>query len=378
MGDGYDVVVCTRCGAGFADGVPSQPEMDRYYAEQSKYSYDPAGGCESPWDFARFEATADQVVSHLKSKEARILDIGCATGGLLSVFERRGFPNVTGVDPSPECAEAAARLYALKVRTAALSGIRGWTERFDLVLMLGTLEHIREAGDAVRTAAGLLAPGGLLYCAVPDTEGLPEHPGSPYQQFSVEHVNFFSLHSLDRLLGSCGLAPVDRARWSVEWRSGVIEPIASGLYRAGPVAPASFDAATGPALERYLEISREGDREILGVIEAIARSREPILVWGAGSLTRRLLATTRLGEASIAAFVDGNTHLAGGTLAGKPILSPGELGGRGETILISSLAFREEILGEIRGKRGLRNPVISLTGEKPTGSEGPRETRAHP
>src|ERR1700677_5030046 len=83
MGEGYDVVVCNRCGAGFADGIPSQAEMDRYYAEQSKYTYDHAGGAESPWDLKRFELTVEQVAPHLKSLDARILDIGCATGGLL-------------------------------------------------------------------------------------------------------------------------------------------------------------------------------------------------------------------------------------------------------------------------------------------------------
>ncbi|HEY5078935.1 MAG TPA: class I SAM-dependent methyltransferase, partial [Opitutaceae bacterium] len=124
LGGGYDVVVCSGCGAGFADGIPSQPEMNRYYAEQSKYTYSHADGAESPWDAGRFEATVDQVLPHLGSREARILDIGCATGGLLAAFKRRGFTNVTGADPSPECAAAAMRLYGINVRTSALGGMR--------------------------------------------------------------------------------------------------------------------------------------------------------------------------------------------------------------------------------------------------------------
>ena len=27
---GYDVVVCERCGGGYADGIPDQPAFDRY------------------------------------------------------------------------------------------------------------------------------------------------------------------------------------------------------------------------------------------------------------------------------------------------------------------------------------------------------------
>ena len=360
LGDGYQVVVCLRCGAGFADGIPTQEAMDRYYSEQSKYSYDSSGGRESPWDFRRFEATADQVVPHLRSADARILDIGCATGGLLSVLRDRGFPNVTGADPSPACAEAAARLHGLKVRTAALSKLGDWEERFDLVLMVGALEHIREARDAVQTASRLLAPGGLLYCAVPDVEGLTGSPGSPFQQFSVEHVNFFSLGSLDRLLGSCGCVPVETARWSVEWRSGVSEAIASGLYREGKAGEPVFDDRTGPALERYVEISTAGDRAIKALADSFRESREPILVWGAGTLARRLLATTALGEANIVAFIDANPHLRGGRLANRPILAPDQVAGMGERIFICSAAFHDEILEIIRGKMGLKNAVVSL------------------
>ena len=30
---GYDVVVCKRCGCGYADGIPDQAAFDRYYHE---------------------------------------------------------------------------------------------------------------------------------------------------------------------------------------------------------------------------------------------------------------------------------------------------------------------------------------------------------
>jgi hypothetical protein len=36
---GYDVVVCDRCGGGYADGIPDQLAFDRYYRDMSKYEY---------------------------------------------------------------------------------------------------------------------------------------------------------------------------------------------------------------------------------------------------------------------------------------------------------------------------------------------------
>jgi SAM-dependent methyltransferase len=434
LGDGYDVVVCQACGAGFADGIPSQERLDRYYAEQSKYTYDHAEGAESPYDIKRFEIIADQAIPFLPTHDARILDIGCATGGLLSVFKQRGFSNVLGIDPSPVCAAAARRLHGVQVRVATLAELAGWHERFDLVLMVGVLEHLREVQPAVRAVVARLNPGGLFYGAVPDVEGLAACHNAPYQQFSVEHVNFFSGQSLGRLMAVCGLTPRQTWRQIVEWREDITEPVVSGIYEVPPVAevpsfkfqvpriqssttavpqvsssvpsaevpssklqvprehnaspssavrpslsPSSavgaaaklrrsedgspslqVDDTTEPALERYLDQCRAGDERLLSVIEGLVRSQEPILVWGGGTLTRRLLATSRLAEANIVGFVDSNPGIQGHRLAGRDVFSPTQIAGRNEAILISSKAFEHEIIDTIRNQLKLPNQVITL------------------
>ena len=389
LGDGYDVVVCQACGAGFADGIPSQERLDRYYAQQSKYTYDHAEGAESPYDIKRFEIIADQVIPFLPSHDARILDIGCATGGLLSVFKQRGFSNVLGIDPSPVCVEAARRLHGVKVRVATLAQLAGWHERFDLVLMVGVLEHLREVQPAVRAVVARLNPGGLFYGAVPDVEGLAACHNAPYQQFSVEHVNFFSGQSLSRLMTVCGLTPRQTWRQMVEWREGITEPVLSAIYSltpSGEVPSSKFqvpkslpsfalkssvfhieseqmaapDRTTAPALERYLVLCREQDEKLYAIIERLVRSQEPILVWGGGTLTRRLLATSRLAEANIVGFVDSNPGIQGHRLADREIFSPTQIAGRNEAIMVCSKAFEREIVGMIRDQLHLTNQVILL------------------
>ena len=417
LGDGYDVVVCNACGAGFADGIPTQEELNRYYAEQSKYSYDGSGGAESVFDIRRFELTVNQVVPHLRNKEMRILDIGCATGGLLSVLKKRGYNNVLGADPSPTCAEAARRLHDVEVRAATLTQLAGWGERFDLILMLGVLEHLRDVGPAVQVVTSLLKPGGQFYAAVPDVEGLADSRNAPFTQFSMEHVNFFSCQSLTGLLAGNGMAPVQTWQEVVEWREGVTEPILAGLFKvgggrleagggealpqssvlspnqSGTINPSSVirpqssvtssmssgahppstvlqpptsrllppsDLVTGPSLERYITVSHAGDEAIRAKIDRLVASREPLLVWGAGALTRRLLASTRLAEANIIAFVDSNTHFQGTQLAGRNILSPTQLAARPEAILICSVAFEREITRTIQETLKLPNRLITL------------------
>jgi 2-polyprenyl-3-methyl-5-hydroxy-6-metoxy-1,4-benzoquinol methylase len=388
LGGGYDVTVCGNCGAGFADGIPSQAELDRYYAERSKYTYAHANGAESPYDFKRFELIADQLEPHLPSKDARILDIGCATGGLLAVLKRRGYANVLGSDPSPACADAARRLHGIEVRAAALAEHAAWEDRFDVVLLVGVLEHLHEVRPAVKTIARLLRPGGLLYCAQPDVEAFAACENAPFQQFSMEHVNFFSQHSLQRLMAAEGLAPRRTWRWMVEWREGITDSVVSGVFsgekgegnrdvgnggshrrglkgaenekdRSSSDGPPS-DGVTAPALRDYLALSSAQEAAAIRQIEELVRTREPVLIWGAGTLTRRLLATTALGRANIVAFVDSNPALCGQTLAGRVVLSPGDLAGRVETVLICSRVFEAEIRRMISRSLHLANRVRSL------------------
>ena len=361
LGDGYNVVVCAACGAGFADGIPVQAELDDYYAQRSKYTYAHTAGAESPYDFKRFELIADQIEAHLPDKSARILDIGCATGGLLAVLRRRGYLNVMGSDPSATCAEAAQRLYGIEVKTATLVQHATWTERFDAVLLVGVLEHVREVRAAVQVVAELLALGGKLYCNQPDVGTFAECRNAPYQQFSTEHVNFFSRVSLCRLLAYAGLAPLQLCHTQIEWREGMTDSMLSGVFgRAVGVNDQGLDAITQAALRCYVEQSSAQEAGVLRVIEDLVRSQEPILIWGTGSFTRNLLASTPLCKANITAFVDSNPSQQNHSLLGRQTLAPTALKERPEAILICSAAFGGEIRRCISVELRLPNRVRSL------------------
>lgn len=373
LGEGYDVAVCGDCGAGFADGILTQNELDRYYAERSKYTYAHAGGAESPYDFKRFEVIADQIEAHLPSRDARILDIGCATGGLLAVLQQRGYTHLLGSDPSPACAEAARRLHGVEVRTATLAEHAAWADRFDAVLLVGVLEHLREVRDALGTVRALLSPGGVVYCAQPDVEAFAACENAPYQQFSTEHLNYFSNPSLARLMEAVGLVEATSWRWMIAWRAGVTDSVVSGVYRAPSAGSAGMarghqdeslrqsfrrDTVTRPALAAYLARCEAEDAALRRVIDALVVSGEPILVWGTGTLTRRLLATGALEAAKVRAYVDSDSAGAPRTFAGRPVLAPADLLHRSETIFVASRPFADEIVSKIRNELGLKNRVV--------------------
>ena len=187
---GYTVVVCNACGAGYADGIPGQRVFDQYYREMSKYEYHQRDGAESPYDERRMAIIASIIAPHVPRRDARILDVGCATGRLLADLRAKGFPNVEGLDPSPACAVAAKRLYDIRIRTNTLAELGAEDERFDLVILVGVLEHLCDLDESFTHLRAILPVGGLLYVEVPDAETFADCPSAPYQDFSTEHISF--------------------------------------------------------------------------------------------------------------------------------------------------------------------------------------------
>jgi SAM-dependent methyltransferase len=348
--DGYDVVVCRHCGFAFADGVPTQAEFDAYYRELSKYEYQHRSGRAPDWILDRCRGMVEIMRPFIPSPEARILDIGCATGALLGVIKECGFPNVLGIDPAPACAEAAERLYGVRVLTRSLFDLTSLGQTFDVAILTGVLEHVRDLRPALAQVAAVLPPGGVVYVEVPDATGFVDCPNAPFQEFSVEHVNFFSEASLANLMGVHGFSQALHRREMRELSRQALEPAVCSLFRKDRPPSTDFerDTETEPALAAYVRHGEAIDERVRRIIGELADSGRPVLVWGTGSHTLRLLATSRLSQANVRAYVDSNPRYHGKQLGGVPIIAPEELRRRTEPILISSWVYQGEIATQIR------------------------------
>ena len=95
-------------------------------------------------------------------------------------------------------------------------------------------------------------------------------------------------------------------------------------------------------------------------IAAIAVSGRPIIVWGVGTHTTRLMATSALADANIVAFIESNARYHGKSLLGRPIWAPAALHERTEPVLVSSRVFQQEIATQVREGLGCANELILL------------------
>lgn len=359
---GYDVVVCHACGFGFADGIPPQEVFDTYYRDMSKYENHQRDGEESPADLSRFEGYAAEIKRHLPSRSARILELGSATGKLLYLLKEAGYPDPVGLDPSPACSEAAGRLYGVQVLTGVLADLASLGESFDFIIGMEILEHVRELSQSLKIIRDRLEPGGLLYVDVPDATRFADFPDSPFQQFSTEHINFFSRESLANLLQASGFETVHLADDLQDQSDTTKMPVVTGLFRKVDRSPPrpTPDERTRPTLEAYISNSRGVDEHLHKTILDLVVSGEPIIVWGVGTHTQRLLATSRLPDARIVAFVDSNQRYRGKALNGRPIHGPDDIRGLPHRILVSSRVFQREIARQIREGHGFSHELILL------------------
>ena len=363
---GYDVVACRHCGFCFGDHIPGQDAFDRYYHVMSKYESNRRAPDPADPDRQRFVAMAP-VIERAARPEERILEIGCASGQLLHVLKERGFSRLRGIDPSPTCGKIAREGYGIAVDCATFSNLKTSEPLADLVILVGVLEHICDLDQAMAVLKTLVPAGGRLFVTVPDASRYSTGVDAPFQEFSVEHINYFGPLSLANLMDAHGFDPLFCDRDMIQANVRTITPVIHGAFtkRAGSPAvsnwkPSRPDPETEPGLRKYLAKSQREHEAVLPVLEELARPPRPVLVWGAGAHTLRLLAASPLAQANLAGIIDSNPRYQGKYIAGLPVLSPEPCPDENAVVLVSSRVYQEEICRQIRDRLGWKNKIITL------------------
>jgi ubiquinone/menaquinone biosynthesis C-methylase UbiE len=358
------VVACEQCGFCFNDTPCSREDYDRYYRDISKYA-DPrlsSGAGASPQDTRRLAETAGVIRDFAGTAAASILDIGCGAGGLLDSLAMLGFKPLVGMDPAPACVEQVTRRGHRGVVGTLDDHPLGGDRSFGGIVLSHVLEHVRDVEAALASVRRLLAPDGWLYVEVPDATRYGECLIAPFQDFNLEHINHFSAGSLRNLLKAHSWCVAREAAKTLDLGHGRGYPAVYAFARPALPTAVETDPTARNALAAYTTESIRSMQAIERMLESEVRGR-PILVWGVGQFTMRLLGETSLGRAAIAAFIDSNPVHHGRTLAGRPILAPAELHGHvaaDSPIVIGSLVNLESIEVAIRDS-GLANTIIRLT-----------------
>jgi SAM-dependent methyltransferase len=140
------------------------------------------------WWFVGRRRIIASILSDLlgERNDLRILDVGCGTGGMLPLLAAHG--RVTGVDPAQAAIHYATRRYPGVATLIQVDFPRQLPPGvdYDLVTLFDVLEHLDDDATALRCAASLLRPGGILIVTVPALPSL----WSPHDVINQHHRRY--------------------------------------------------------------------------------------------------------------------------------------------------------------------------------------------
>jgi SAM-dependent methyltransferase len=176
-----------------------------------------------------------------------VVEVGANDGTFLKALREAGYRNVMGVEPSRRLADKASESgfpiynnYFGRELAAKLAGLHGPARA---VICRHTLEHVPDIRDLTQGIADILAPDGLAFIEVPDTDWVVSELFA--HEIWDEHLTYFRASSLAELVRSVGLVParLQRTRFR-DTRNLLCWSIKNPLQ---PVTPELIEDTTTPA-----------------------------------------------------------------------------------------------------------------------------------
>ena len=201
---------------------------------------------------------------------------------------------------------------------------------------------------------------GLLFVDVPDAERFDLYISAPFQQFSFEHINFFSQYSVTNLLSKFSFEIIEVQK-SLNKENQSTDPdifIVSGKANKNNFK-ITKDDISGLKIKNYISQCSKVDLEIKKVLREKLLNKNKIIVWGVGTHTQRLLGSG-LELSKILFFVDSNIRYIGKKLNGIEIKSPSDIQEEKIPILISTYSYQQEIAYQIKEVLKLNNEIIKI------------------
>ena len=229
-GDAFDILRCSRCQLGVT--VPAPEDLEPYYGQRYY------GG--RHWITQRYcEWRRMRVVRQAtRGTEPRTLvDIGCGDGSFLLQARQAGW-TVLGTEVNDRIPSPGLEIWG------SLEDLRPRAP-FGCITLWHSLEHLRDPSQTLADLAAMLAPGGALVIAVPDSRGLQARLFNRHW-FHLDvprHLYHFSELSLRAALDDVGLDVV--GVWHHEVEYDWFGWIQSALNRVMPQPNILFDALTG-------------------------------------------------------------------------------------------------------------------------------------
>lgn len=272
------------------------------------------------------------------SDDKKVLDIGCGQGKLLE-YARGIFQEIWGVEPSKEECRIALDRGNRVVNSFFDDNFA--ENHFSAFTCTQVLEHLDRPEVVIENAYRVLREGGVGYVEVPNGEVI--HQSSNFYDITIEHINYYSVTSLTKLLSAAGFR------------------ILSIGEEAGGAHIGAYVKKTGDRICSFDERMNNH----LKCIRALKRDYKSIAVWGAGMKGRAFLKqfAEEMGEQLVHIF-DSNTGLEGMYIANCmiPIEAPDkEKLAEAEAVILTAMEYCEEIKQDLQERFAYRGKLVAIS-----------------
>jgi 2-polyprenyl-3-methyl-5-hydroxy-6-metoxy-1,4-benzoquinol methylase len=213
--NGRGLVRCLNCGLVYVGLQPEAAELYALYGETYFHNNDSGevGYTNYIKDEHNIRKTFAGRLKRLERwvKPGKVLDVGCAAGFFLDVAQQRGW-QVQGMDVSNFAVEYVRQRFGYDARLGSLADLDYPENNYDLITLWDVIEHVPSPKAYVEKIAKLLKSGGVVALATPNVDSpVAKITGKNWMGYklSEEHVYYFSVKTLRRLLEEAGFEVVD-------------------------------------------------------------------------------------------------------------------------------------------------------------------------
>lgn len=255
-------VRCARCGFAYVDPRSSSAVLQARLQEWAVQDVVDPERLRIAFDegaIALYQRYLAGIERATRSGGRRLLDVGCATGALLSVAAARGW-EAEGLELGLASAAYVRDRLGLVVHTSSLFDFTPDPRGHDAITLLEVIEHLEEPMAALRRVAEWIRPGGTLLISTPNFDSLYRRLHGPrwwVVNCPDDHVAFFTPGTLRAAVEAVGLRVVSG-------RTRGFDLI--GMLRSFRAAPAGPAASPAPS-SGYYESRRFNEG-----LKALARS----------------------------------------------------------------------------------------------------------
>lgn len=239
----FDYLKCSNCRHVTTYPYPTQSQIEEHYREGfKKGNYNVVREHSSVYEQAMGKMVKmidDFLRERGRSiKSSLFLDIGCFTGDFLAQVSKMG-ADAYGVELQEEAVKIAesklpGRIFNENVMSKNVSvGDR----KFDIITLLGVVEHVTSPYQLIKRAGELLKPDGVLVVQTPNSSSMISKTlGKYWPPYSpVEHIHLFSTKSLINILNKSGFHNVEcKQHWkrlSISYVYNMFETFGPEFYK---------------------------------------------------------------------------------------------------------------------------------------------------